>query len=155
VLPRNSKVQYLLGHGLRLLVCGTPDATETAPDGVCGRSMGGFKNKGHVPRYACNHLLPTGQLRRHFVPAEPVDETVWAALHEMLLDPERVLAEAQALADAGSHQARRLAAEVAALERKRAEISAQQAEAAAYEVPPELAEQVSVPNLPSQPALLD
>jgi DNA invertase Pin-like site-specific DNA recombinase len=124
--PRNSKRQYLLGHGLGLLVCGAPDATGTAPDGVCGHQMGGFQNKSHAPRYACNHLLPTGQLRRHFMPAASLEETVWQALHNTLLHPETVLAEAEALADAGSHQARRLANEVAALERTRSEIAAQQ-----------------------------
>ena len=56
----------------------------------------------------------------------PLEETVWTALPEVLLDPDRVFAEAEALADAATVQARQLANEVAALEAKRASLIAQQ-----------------------------
>jgi hypothetical protein len=59
-------------------------------------------------------------------PCPALEDTVWTALRDLLLDPERVFAEAEALADAATVQARQLANEVTALEAKRASLGAQQ-----------------------------
>ena len=88
--------------------------------------MGAHNSPEHGRRYRCQHQRPTGQVRNHYVRAAPLEETVWTALRELLLDPDRVFAEAEALADAATVQARQLANEVAALEAKRASLVTQQ-----------------------------
>jgi site-specific DNA recombinase len=97
--PRNTCREYLLGGG-HLLYCG-----------VCAQAgkaytMRGYAVHGQFRRYRCTVMQETGRKTMHSVAAGPVEQAVWTTLAEALRDPSRLLADATALADSNTEQAR-------------------------------------------------
>jgi site-specific DNA recombinase len=106
---------YLLSQGL--LVC---DA--------CTRTMGGSAGgrKGHR-YYRCLGSDPVGMRRVHrSLPAPLLEDLIWSTVAETLRHPGKVLADAQALADADSAHAAALEQELTALDRQDAELARQE-----------------------------
>jgi site-specific DNA recombinase len=113
-----TRAEYLLGQGL--LRCGT-----VLEDGsVCGKTMVGDSYTGGT-RYRCTCPTPTRR-QRHSVSGRAVEDAVWSGLKELLRDPDRILRDAEALADASSAQARELDRELGALELKIGEVATAQ-----------------------------
>jgi site-specific DNA recombinase len=113
---RNTKHEYLLGGGL--VRCGA-----VLDDGtVCGSIMHGEAHRGRS--YRCSGQSPTAS-RRHSLPARALEDAVWNGLREAMLDPDRVLAEAQALSDESSVQTAALTQEIARLDGELAGVAAQ------------------------------
>jgi hypothetical protein len=120
--PRNTKYEYLLA-GTRsepLLVCRT-----------CWRAgeehiMGGRTDHRRAARgwqarwYECKHGHAGADVR-HRVAAARLEEAVWAAICEMVQDPETVLARFERLADAASAEAREIEEEISRLAERQAE----------------------------------
>jgi len=103
---RNSKHLYLLASSIHqpLLVCG--QCAEKGKQHIMNGTARA-KKETHKPyrAYRCAHNNQDGASRCHMVPAERVENAVWETVTNLAQNPDRVLAEVQALSNASSEQA--------------------------------------------------